>query len=400
MAESTRIAWCDATFNPWIGCTKVSPGCDHCYAKASFDDRKHRAKWGPGQPRSRTKTWDGPVKWNDRTFVQCDVCGWRGDLEAAGNSGACPSCSSVDKYTPARRRVFCASLADVGDNEVPIEWFADFLDLCRLTPNLDKLLLTKRIGNVMKRLEGVAAHLAIHWPVDHPLQMWVAQWRDGNPPADIWLGATIVNQEEADRDIPKLLATPARVRFLSMEPLLGPVDLRHVGTGLGGCLKRQANYEASGAITRTPRIDWVIVGGESGPKARPMHPDWARSLRDQCKAAGVPFLFKQWGEWHPQSSANYATAPNTYRYGKVEGLSMMPSGAICLHNAADAPAGRATIVDAEAMQGWHDRCRRAEGKPDAENYPFGYQWLHRVGKKAAGRLLDGTTHDAFPEVSV
>jgi protein gp37 len=445
MTANTKIEWADATFNPWIGCTKVSPGCDNCYAAQQDSFRKWTsAGWGAGQPRKRTKTWGDPVKWDKEPFYECASCGWRG---GENESKACefghdyphrhcpnPSCHTTEALLPARRRVFCASLADVFDNEVDPLWRTDLWNLIEITPRLDWLLLTKRIGNA----RGM-----------YPAR-WSDSFADGVPP-NLWLGATIVNQEEADRDIPKLLEVPARVRFLSMEPLLGAADLRkwldpwtcadcefhgcENDCGPDGCEKcgerdafttnsnlcKSCGADDQAAKPSCPQcgshrsferdngfkfdserklIDWVIVGGESGPKARPMHPDWARSLRDQCKAAGVPFLFKQWGEWHPQSSANYATAPNTYRYGKVEGLSMMPSGAICLHNAADAPAGRATIVDAEAMQGWHDRCRRAEGKPDAENYPFDYQWLHRVGKKAAGRLLDGTTHDAFPEVSV
>ena len=149
MSAATRIEWADSTFNPWIGCTKISPGCDHCYAERQMDQRLGRVRWGAGQPRQRTSAayWRQPELWNaeaDR-FRECGACGWRGQIEI----GASP-------VPFARRRVFCASLADVFDNEVPLKWLMDLLDLIRRTPNLDWLLLTKRIGNVTTRLGAVA----------------------------------------------------------------------------------------------------------------------------------------------------------------------------------------------------------------------------------------------------
>lgn len=182
---------------------------------------------------------------------------------------------------------------------------------------------------------------------------------------NVWIGATIVNQAEADRDIPKLLAVPARVRFLSMEPLLGPVDLLAIGDVLcrcGGCLEMAATYPEH---ARLRRIDWVIVGGESSAGARPVHPDWARSLHDQCASAGVPFPFKQHGEWAPGSgdfgAGRFETAAVTHD-GRVA-----PGG----HRVEDYPAGAAS------GDGW--------------------AMVHRAGKRAAGRHLDGRTHDEFPE---
>lgn len=314
MAENTSIEWADHTFNPWVGCTKVSPGCDHCYAEARMDTRLHRVQWGAGQPRQRTKTWGDPVRWNKQAeafYVE------RG----------------------SRQRVFCASLADVFDNEVPSEWRADLFRLILDTPHLDWLLLTKRIGNVSKMLTA-------------------DQWEHlGN----VWLGATVVNQAEADRDVPKLLAVPARVRFLSIEPMLGPLWLNDylytslVPTGRIRTHKGRRQMELAHQ-GRAGLLHWVICGGESGPGARPMHPDWARSLRDQCAAAGVPFLFKQWGEWLPAKEGNSIT-------GKVLVLE-----------------GAAPFTDHPK---WHDF---ADG-----------QKVARIGKKAAGRQLDGRTHDEFPE---
>ncbi|MBB5411858.1 protein gp37 [Paraburkholderia sp. HC6.4b] len=237
-----------------------------------------------------------------------------------------------------RQRVFCASLADVFDNAVDPAWRADLFELIAGTPNLDWLLLTKRIGNAGEMIvdallqrKGLKSHAPWPWP-------------------NVWLGATIVNQEEADRDIPKLFAVPASVRFLSMEPLLGPVDLAQAGA-----LWSDMNNNIIYAPARNLRgIDWLIAGGESGPDARPMHPEWARSLRDQCAAAGVPFLFKQWGEWLPVETDedSYATADD----------------------------GSKRELDG--------RFRMTE---------LGEQRFFRTGKKTAGRLLDGRTHDEFPE---
>jgi protein gp37 len=266
VADRSAIEWCDSTFNPWIGCTKVSPACDHCYAEVSMPSRTRGVAWGAGKPRQRTSAanWKLPLRWNSERFMQCTDCGWRGatPCELVG----CGACGSVD-VVDTRRRVFCASLADVFDNEVDTAWRDDLATLILDTPELDWLLLTKRIGNAAQMLD--------------------AMFLDGSPP-NVWIGATICNQAEADRDIPKLLRVPAAVRFLSIEPMLGPINLRNL-----------LFYDTA----RTVRaIDWVIVGGESGPHARPMHPEWVRSVRDQCAAAGVPFLFKQWGEWLPSDA--------------------------------------------------------------------------------------------------
>lgn len=245
MAENSGIEWTTHTFNPWAGCTKVSPACDHCYAE-SWAKRSGHVEWGPKGNRRRTKTWGNPVKWNRQ----------------AGETGERP-------------RVFCASLADVFDNHRSIlpEWRRDLWRLIRETPNLDWLLLTKRPQNIEKML-----------PDD---------WSDGYP--NVWLGTTVENQTEADRRIPHLLSVPAVIHFLSMEPLLGPVD---IGIGLGCTCDSEERcfgtcpYYRSGVNPR--QLSWVIVGGESGHQHRPTDPDWFRGLRDQCSAAGVPFLFKQW----------------------------------------------------------------------------------------------------------
>ncbi|KVO95519.1 hypothetical protein WL21_32675 [Burkholderia ubonensis] len=314
MSENSKIEWTDHTFNPFIGCTKVSPGCDHCYAEHLMDTRMHRVVWGPRGERVRTSasTWRQPVRWNAR----------HAEFFAAHGR---------------RQRVFCASLADVFDNAVDPAWCRDLFALIEQTANLDWLLLTKRIGNVAAMLREIG--------IDRM-------------PDNVWLGATVVNQAEADRDIPKLLAVPARVRFLSMEPLLGPVELhadwidRNPARGRFGCVT--PDVDTPTRYIMPPTLDWVIVGGESGHGARPMHPAWAADLRDQCARAGVPFLFKQWGEWLPADTDGDC-------YGVADdGSDRELSGRV-----------RLTTI--------------------------GSQQFLRVGKRAAGRLLAGRTHDEFPE---
>lgn len=333
MSDKTGIEWADSTFNPWMGCTKVSPACDHCYAERDTA-RFGRVQWGAGQPRVRTSAanWKKPMRWNRETFCECPSCGWRGERSAAPRGCDCPSCMQAGVLVSARRRVFCASLADVFDNDVDPVWRADLFALIEQTPNIDWMLLTKRIGNVPKMLRQIL--------------------RLNGLPQNVWLGATICNQEEADRDIPKLLAVPAAVRFLSVEPMLGRIDLCET-FGMWWNQTMQC-FESNGAsgFNRNPTnlaeraIDWVIVGGESGPNARPMHPEWARRLRDQCAAAGVPFLFKQWGEWAPREP---------YASEKMESDEL-------------------------------------SGTWDGVSY--------RYGKKAAGRLLDGLQHDGYPKGGV
>lgn len=274
MAERSRIAWTRSTFNPWIGCTKVSPGCDHCYASVSTPARTMGIQWGAGQARRRTSpaNWKLPMRWNEAaphtTF--------------AGRKGFWP--------------VFCSSLADVFDNEVPAEWRRDLFDLIAETPNLTWLLLTKRIGNAEDMINAALLD-------DGPLWPW----------PNVWLGATIVNQEEADRDVPKLLEVPAAKRFVSYEPALGPVDFTRVcdrstrkALWINSIEARDANpaheflVKTLGPDYPYTRLDWIIVGGDSdqrGMRARPFDLEWARSTVRQCKVAGVPVFIKQAGSF-------------------------------------------------------------------------------------------------------
>lgn len=232
MGKDSRIEWTHHTFNPWWGCVNVSAACDHCYAE-SWAKRVGSNVWGPHAERRffSDAHWREPLKWN---------------AEAA---------------LSGRRRVFCASMADVFENRPDLkDPRARLFDLIAATPNLDWLLLTKRIHLVNKLM-----------PKGRSL------------PANVWLGTTVENQEYADKRIPDLLShVEATVRFLSCEPLLGPLAIS----------KYLAPAKGAG-------VDWLIAGGESGPGSRPMNPEWAEGLQRQCREAKVPFHFKQWGHWAP-----------------------------------------------------------------------------------------------------
>ena len=233
--KDTTIAWTDSTFNAWIGCTRVSPGCQHCYAeKQNRFFRWARGGWGPGRPRHRTTAsyWKYALAWNS---------------DAAENG--------------ERPRVFCGSLMDWLDHEVPAEWRRDLLDLIGATPNLDWQLLTKR-PQLWRRLVGEAADAGC---------AIAARWLQGDAPRNVWVGTTVEDRRRAEARIPPLLAIPAATRFLSAEPLLEPI-----APDLAG-------------------IDWLIVGGESGAGARPFDINWARDLRDRCRGSGVRFFMKQCG---------------------------------------------------------------------------------------------------------
>jgi protein gp37 len=297
MAENSKIEWTDHTFNPWSGCQKVSAGCLHCYAETMAKrNPKTLGVWGPQGTRVRMSEayWRKPYKWNERAV-------------AAGR----------------RERVFCASMADVfEDRPELVEWRVELFRMIVHTRGLDWLLLTKRPQNVMPMLDRMG------WP---------------SLMENVWIGTSVEDQQAADERIPHLLAIPATVRFLSMEPLLGPVDLRK-------CYEKKVTQWHGG-------INWVIVGGESGHGARPIHPDWVRSIRDQCRESGVPFFFKQWGEYVPVSD------DRPMPLSKVRSLLFMRPGGEILQ-------GRDFIAPGDVA-------------------------LWRAGKKAAGRLLDGAEWNGF-----
>lgn len=275
MAENSKIEWTDHTFNPWTGCTKVSPACDHCYAEG-WAKRSGHVQWGPHAPRRKTTpaTWGKPLIW-DRQARQEGI----------------------------RKKVFCASLADVFDNHRSIEdaWRQELWQVIKQTPNLDWLLLTKRPQNATRYVP----------------ETWLYMF-----PSNVWVGTTVENQVETDRRLPDLLSINAAKRFLSVEPMLEQIDLTPWLWGrpdpCEGCPK-DADCECGGELrSNLPglnAIDWVICGGESGPGARGMHPDWPVSIASQCKDAAVPFFFKQWGEYLHESIWNpFSGHPNIHEF--------------------------------------------------------------------------------------
>jgi protein gp37 len=336
MGETTHISWCDHTFNPWLGCTRISNGplgaCAGCYAAVVVEERFGRAVFGgPGKgvgTRARTSAanWKQPLAW---------------DRKAARDG--------------TRPFVFCASLADVFDNAVDPAWRRDLFDLIRATPHLTWLLLTKRPGNITSLfVQTITPSMREAW------QGW-----DRAPetfwPANAAIGCTVVTQEEADRDIPQLLAAKAALTpafaFVSMEPLLGPVDLTKLELARGEMRSGQParllldSLRGADSIGWTG-LDWVITGGETDQgshKARPTPHDAETDIRDQCAEAGVPYHRKQAGEWI-----------------RVADLRRLPGG-------------------------------QGPGFGAFDHCPYDQETdTVRVGKRVAGRMLDGVTHDARP----
>lgn len=268
MGENTKIEWTVTvnsdgtvspghTFNPVIGCMKVSAGCTHCYAEALMDKRYGRAQWGPNTRRVRTgsSNWKKPLQWNANA-----------------------------KATGKRAKVFCASLSDVFEDHPDwVEPRRDLLQLIERTPHLDWLLLTKRPENIERLIVKATGRYDWAWLANYP---------------NVWIGTSVEDQAAADKRIPELLKVPTKVRFLSCEPLLGPVILPSWDSywDVDGFANNGPMHTTLGCPNEPDNlIDWVICGGESGQKARPMQLEWARDLRDQCQRAGTAFFMKQLG---------------------------------------------------------------------------------------------------------
>lgn len=356
MAENTKIEWTDATWNPITGCSVTSPGCKHCYAMQLAGTRlkHHESRAGLTQDTSAGPVWTGEVRFNSQWLDQ--PLHWK-----------------------APKMIFVCAHADLFHESVPDEWIDKIFAVMALSKRHIFQVLTKRAKRMREyfsaltrdRIEEAARemgytfrHCGIFF-LDFPLP-------------NVWIGVSVEDQKRADERIPELMATPAAVRWVSAEPLLGAVDLkpwvydreteiRRAMNGPAACNRDQAEDSI-----RKP-LDWVVVGGESGRKARPMHPHWARELRDQCAAAGVPFLFKQWGAWSPR--ALICGAGHDFQ-----------------------------TIDPQCKR-WPDVIRLGEHGRDTritENCtPDSGQevYVQRVGKKSAGRLLDGVLHDGYPELS-
>ena len=265
MSEKTKIPYADHSWSPWQGCSEWakptsdrSPGCAHCYAESLAN------RFGRSMKPTFTRDWRAPERWNREPWV-CDTCG----ASYAEKPFAC--CGTSEFH---RARVF-VSLCDWLDPEVPIEWLARFLDLVCRTPNLDWLLLSKNLDQWRRRMRGVALLFSKQViSMSNPLN-WLYSWAGGVVPHNVWVGTTVEDQAHSNR-VCDLLKIPAKVRWLSLEPLLGPIELYgHWGM----------------------KPDWVVVGGESGPKARPCNVDWIREIVRQCKSAAVPVFVKQLGSF-------------------------------------------------------------------------------------------------------
>lgn len=279
MSEKTNIEWATHTFNPWLGCTKVSPGCKNCYAAELDANRfsktmdggtkeKPVSHWGKGAPRHRTKGWNVPLRWDS----ECGV------------------------HPGYRARVF-PSLMDWLDDEVPIEWLADFLKLIHDTPNLDWLLLTKRPGNFEPRVREVLD--LCNLPAPDSFYLWLRAWIKGQSPANVWVGVSVEDQKRADERIPLLLQIPAKVRFLSVEPLLEKIDLTHCCADEAMGVEYNALTGDNWSETPLPKIDWLICGGESGKDRRECGVEAICDVARQCVAAGVPVFVKQDSAFKP-----------------------------------------------------------------------------------------------------
>lgn len=269
MKDST-IQWTDHTFNAWEGCTKVAPECKNCYAETLVDHRFGRAKWGKGQPRRRTSEnlWNQPLRWNREAESKFQA--WEALKQTHGASDAL--LVELGHIPPRRPRVFCLSLGDWLDEEVPIEWFHDLLDRIRVCTNLDWQLLTKRPQNWMPRMVQAMRHNEDSGgdPVHHAWMLdWVTSKSIGNPPANIWIGVSAGAGQKTALEI------PAKVHFLSCEPMLHALD-------------EEQNHV-------TQKFDWIIFGGESGKNARPCNIDWIRRGVEMCRFYGIAPFVKQFG---------------------------------------------------------------------------------------------------------
>lgn len=352
----SKIEWTDETWNPVTGCTRVSAGCDHCYAA-----RMSRRLEAMGQAKYAGLTT--PKHFNGRVQF------WPSELGVP--------------YTWRKpRRVFVCSMSDLFHNHVPHNAVCEILATVYECQQHTFQVLTKRPVRMCQFFErddlrkGIAATAWTRFAARHPegaetlpyddvLEDVCANW----PLPNLWIGTSVEDQQTADHRIPELLKCPAAVRFLSCEPLLGPVDLDAPWHGhtvadptvcqwCGGYLDLSRSHDC---YDPKPGIDWVIVGGESGPGARPMHPAWVRSIRDQCREAGVPFFFKQWGDWFPrdqwESNPELVLPDDDQSYFSID-----HSRVHCF----DDGFGDMTV-------------------------------MHRVGKKASGRILDGREWNEFPE---
>ncbi len=391
MGENSKIEWVDNTFNAVIGCSKVSPGCAHCYAERDFDARRHVAKWGKDGTRimTRPEYWKKPLRWNKdaeqagvRTTVFCSSLSdvfehWHGEVLSSKGLPMWRCCCG-HWFDAELQVVPCPKCGDVRASMVTMNHVRQRLfQLIDQTPHLDWLLLTKRPENILEM-----------WPCRNDNN------GDGNchlcarnekAPCrrrkNVWIGTSIENQECADKRIPELLKCKhlSPVLFLSCEPLLGEVNLWPSAFNDCRCVEDSTMCPETGAYGYCSKcehtgtghetdISWVIVGGESGTSARPMNPQHAASLIEQCKQSDIPVFGKQWGEW----------------------LSFKPDYP-GLHFVANPEDGSDVLIGADL---------------DGKRYGKDHVYLDhleniayvKVGRNAAGRLFEGVEYSQFPQV--
>ncbi|HWJ71897.1 MAG TPA: phage Gp37/Gp68 family protein [Kaistia sp.] len=364
MAGKSPIEWTGFTWNPVVGCSLKSPGCTNCYAMP-LAARLERMGNAPHYAGLTAETKAGPV-FNGKVALAPDHI----------------------LLEPLRRRKpttwFVNSMGDLFHESVPDEWIDRVFAVMALSPQHTFQVLTKRSArmrayfegrrNIFGRASNVLQELNHSFDEDaHQLAADRLDYFDsaGIAQNNVWLGVSAEDQRRADERVPDLLATPAAVRFVSAEPLLGPIDFTCLPDGVVDGIPIAFNALAS--VNHVAKcLDWIIVGGESGPGARPMHPDWARSIRDQCAAAGVPFFFKQWGAYRPE----FPAYPAEY---DIDGDDLLCSG-------LDFPAEGVLYRDGYFFNGLSHQ----------PHVNAGAYWMELVGKKRAGRLLDGVLHDAMP----
>ena len=397
MGTKTGIEWCDSTWNPIRGCSPVSAGCQNCGAATVAGRFSHAGGAYEGLVRinaagERTDEWNGNIRFVEEHLL--DPLRWGPVREEIVFPDA------VVKRQ-RRRRIFVNSVSDLFHENVTDAMRDRIFAVMALCPQHDFLVLTKRPARMLEYLTAHGlrqriysyATLTVDGNFDRfPLHM--AHHRSSGagwwPLPNLWLGVSVESQAAADERIPLLLQTPAAVRFVSAEPLLGPVDLESVDStkhfgytsesrALSGLRYVPGGGSVSSSIFDAPSIDWVIAGGESGPGARPMRPDWARGLRDQCQAVRVPFFFKQWGEWLGVESVADGSG---FRLNPPSGIPLSAVGSL------------------NKMVRWESDVWRHPRKHEtvSEFMGAGSTLSFAVGKKKAGSLLDGREWKQFPEV--
>ncbi len=373
MADKTGIEWADATWNPIRGCSRVSEACRFCYAEDQAariikSDRERGVPEGAG-------AYDGLLAKGGQ---------WNGTIRLV------PELFDQPLRWNKPRRIFVNSMSDLFHEAIPENVIDKIFAVMALATKHTFQVLTKRPERMLAYLstpgrdgviKGTAWELLGHMPKQDSAGM-KAPW----PLPNVWLGVSVEDQASANERIPMLLKTPAAVRWLSMEPLLGAIDLERIQEPSGDVFNATYGWPEAGTLQRVRGVDWVVVGGESGPEARPMHPDWATALRDQCSRGGVPFLFKQWGEWLPICEMSEGKVAKVYK-PKVKATNPEDQEAL------DDLHGRICTVDHRVLQLNGEMLSPI----DAGAYRTGAMTVYRVGKAAAGRVLSGVLHDGYPQ---